>query len=205
MAVPARASSRFFSAVRGWTGLGLLSSRARVCLIEDRIVTASLPTDEAVIFDTEDRRAYLLNHTAALVLGLTDGNRSVGEIARRIASDFGEDRRVVTRDVKRIYRDLFKKGVITMAHDRSYVPKIKKETVVREEDDGAFIFDPLTDELSAINDTGRIVLKHMNGKNTIAKIAKKVKVVFPDQEEEKIYRDVEVFIDELKSRGFLAE
>ncbi len=203
MAVFLRAASRFHTIIRNFVRLYLLFNEKEVCSVRDSIVRCECEGDEMVLFGLDDRRAHLLNHTAARVLGLTDGRRSVGDIAARIASDFGEKKGVVGRDVKRICRDLYLKGVITMAHERSYVPKIKKETVVREEDDGACIFDPLTDELSAINETGRIVLKQMNGKNSIAQIAKKVRAVFPDQEEEKIYRDVEAFIDELKNRGFL--
>jgi hypothetical protein len=196
--------SRFFSAFAGGVRSRLIIGDRSVCSIGDRVVWADLPGGEAVIFDSEDRRAILVNHTGALILGLTDGIRSVGEAAREIAASFGRERRVVARDVRRIYRRLLLEGVITMARDRSYVPVLKKETVFRAEDDGAFMFDPLTDELAAINETGRIVVEQINGKRSVADIVRKVRAVFPDRDEQEISRDVESFIDELKKRGFIA-
>lgn len=179
-----------------------LSERS-VCMLVDLTLAYDCARDEIVLFNTESRSAYLLNHTAAAVIRLTDGTRNLGWISRRVARDFDAKTNVVIRDIKKIYRELLKKGVITMAPDRSFIPRIMRETVIRQEDDGAFIFDPVTDELSAVNETGLLVLRQIDGKRTLADIINTVVSEFSDVEPEQIGRDVEAFIEGLLSRGLI--
>jgi hypothetical protein len=178
-------------------------SDSSVCLLNRRIVTSEFNRDELVLFDTGNRSVYLLNHTAAAVIRLTDGTRDLGEVARWIAREFGEKEKTVTRDAKRICRELIIEGVFTMAHDRSFKPIIKRETVIREEDDGAFIFDPITDELFAINETGLLVVKQINGKKSLAEIIDTVATHFSDVDAHEVGRDVEAFVEGLVSRGLI--
>jgi hypothetical protein len=174
-----------------------------VYLITDRILVREYPPDEIVLFDCENRNVYLLNHTAAAVIRLTDGTRNLEYISRKVAWDFNEETHVAVGDIRKIYRELLKKGVITMAPDRSLVPRFRRETVIREEDDGAFIFDPITDALSAANETGLLILRQIDGKKTLAEITNTVAAHFSEIEPEQIRRDVEAFIDELVSRGLI--
>ena len=73
-----------------------------------------------------------------------------------------------------------------MAPDRSFIPTMKRETVIRDEDDGAFIFDPITDALSAVNETGLLVLRQIDGKKTLADIINAVAAEFSDVEPDQI-------------------
>lgn len=178
-------------------------SEASVFILVDRILVCECTRDEIVLFNIESRNVYLLNHTAAAVIRLTDGTRNLGWIARKVAWDFDAKTKAVTRDIKKVYRELLKKGVITMAPDHSFIPRIKRETVIREEDDGAFIFDPVTDELSAVNETGLLVLRQIDGKRTLADIINTVVTEFSQVEPEQIGRDVEAFVEGLVSRGLI--
>jgi hypothetical protein len=189
--------------IRRLYGRRIRLSGHSVFLLVDRILMYECTADEIVLFDTESRSVYLLNHTAAAVIRLTNGARNIGWIARKVAWDFDAETRVVTRDIKKIYRELIKKGVITMAPDRSFIPRIKRETVIRQEDDGAFIFDPVTDALSAVNETGLMVLRQIDGKKTLADIINTVASEFSQVEPEEIGRDVEEFIEGLVSRGLI--
>jgi hypothetical protein len=179
-----------------------LSERS-VFLLVDRILVCECALDEIVLFDTESRKVHLLNHTAAAIIRLTDGARNLGWIAREVAWDFDARTKTVTRDMRKIYRELLRKGVIAMAPDHSFIPKIKRETVIRKEDDGAFIFDPVTDELSAVNETGLLILSQIDGKRTLADVISTVISEFSEVEPEQIGRDVEAFIEELVSRGVI--
>ena len=170
-------------------------SDTSVVQLDDRMLIRECAGDEIVLFDCKSRNVYLLNHTAAEVIRLTDGARNIQRIARKLARDFGKKEGTVARDIRKIYKELLEKGVITMAPDRSFVPKMKRETVVREEDDGAFIFDPVTDALSAVNETGLLILGQIDGKKTLADIIDAVAAGFPDVEPEQVGRDVEAFID----------
>lgn len=161
--------------------------------------------DELVLFNSEKRSVYLLNHTAAAVIRLTDGSRNLGRIARTVARDFDADEAAAARDIKKIYRDLLKREALTMAPDRSFIPALKRETVIREEDDGAFVFDPITDALSAVNETGLLVLRQIDGKKTLADIIDAVAAEFSDAEPDQVARDVEAFVDGLVTRGLIAD
>jgi hypothetical protein len=179
-----------------------LTEASVFCLVE-QILVCECTRDEIVLFNIENRSVYLLNHTAAAVIRLTDGTQNLGWIACKVAWDFSTKTKRVTRDIKKVYRKLHKQGVIAMTPDRSFVPRIKRETVIRQEDDGAFIFDPVTDELSAVNETGLLVLKQIDGKRTLADIINTVAAEFSEVGPDEIGRDVESFIEQLVNRGLI--
>lgn len=203
MAVIGRIASLICRIVPSPLGQWVRLTDRSVLLLADPMLIRECAGDEIVLFDCKSRNVYLLNHTAAAVIRLTDGARNIGWITRAIARDFDAETATVARDIKKIYRDLLRKGVITMAPGRSFVPKMKPETVVREEDDGAFIFDPITDALSAVNETGLLILTQIDGKKTLSDIINAVAADFSDVEPEQIERDVEAFIDGLVSRGLI--
>jgi len=203
MAVVGRILSYCLSLIRRVRERRVRFSERSAFQLVDRILVCECAWDEIVLFDIESRSVYPLNHTAAEVIRRTDGTLSLEWIARMVAWDFDEKTKVVTRDVKKIYRELFKKGVIAMAPDRSFIPRIKRETVIRQEDDGAFIFDPVTDELSAVNETGLLVLKQIDGKRTLADIINTVAAEFSHVGPDEIGRDVELFIEQLVNRGLI--
>lgn len=92
-----------------------------------------------------------------------------------------------------------------MGDDKIFYPSVKDDLVLREEDDGAFIFDPIQDILQVLNETGVFVFKELNGKNSIDDIAKKVLSQYSEVEVEDAKKDVETFIEQMKGRGFLSE
>jgi len=194
--------SLYLSVLRRLFDRGPALSAGSVCLCNRRVVSSEFD-DEVVLFDTGSRSAYLINHTAAAVIRLTDGNRSLAGVALEIAREFGEERRVVAADVKRIYREFLREGVCIMVPDRSFKPRLKRDAVIRQEDDGAFIFDPITDELFAVNETGLLVLKQINGKRALSGIIDAVAAHFSDADEQAVGRDVEAFVLELLNRGLI--
>ena len=92
-----------------------------------------------------------------------------------------------------------------MSNDDFGLPKVKDDIVFREEDDGAFLFDPIKDNLRCINETGAVVFRELDGKNSIDDIVKKLKSIHPEIDEEKIREDVTTFVKDLKIRGFFVE
>ena len=89
--------------------------------------------------------------------------------------------------------------------NNTYRPQMTKDIVFREEDDGAFLFDPIKDELRCLNDTGVVIYKAINGKNSIDDIVNKLAAIYPDVEKGQIRKDVETFMEDLKIRGYLEE
>ncbi len=178
-------------------------SRSSVLELSDGVLTSECSRDEIVLFSIESRGVYLLNHTAATVIRLTDGTRTLGRVAAKIAWDFDANIKTVVRDIKKVYRDLHREGVIAMTPDRSVIPVLKRETVIREEDDGALIFDQVDDELSAVNETGLLVLRKIDGKRSLADIINAVAAEFSEIDPEQIGSDVEAFVEGLIGRGLI--
>jgi hypothetical protein len=92
-----------------------------------------------------------------------------------------------------------------MGDDKARRPVIKSDIVLREEDDGAFLFDPIKDSLQALNETGVLVFKELNGKNSVDDIVKKVLSQYPDIEPGAVKKDVEEFIEQIEAKGLLTE
>jgi hypothetical protein len=194
--------SLYLSILRRLLDRGPALSAGSVCLCNRRIVSSEFD-NEVVLFDTGSRSTYLINHTAAAVIRLTDGSRSLAGVALEISREFGEERGIVAADVKRIYREFIREGVCIMVPDRSFKPRIKRDAVIRQEDDGAFIFDPITDELFAVNETGLLVLEQIDGKRALSGIIDAVAAHFSDVDEQAVGRDVETFVQELLNRGLI--
>ena len=76
---------------------------------------ASFSENEAVIFTLDDRRPLLVNTTAREVLELTDGARTLEDIAVALSTRYGigdpDGRAAVKRDVYRIWREFLFLGV----------------------------------------------------------------------------------------------
>ena len=79
------------------------------------MAVASFPEGEAVLFTLADRRPLLINITAREVLELTDGARTLEDVAFTLSSRYDIDdpdgRAAVRRDVDRIWREFLFLGV----------------------------------------------------------------------------------------------
>lgn len=84
-------------------------------------------------------------------------------------------------------------------------PRIKRDVVLREEDDGAFVFDPIEDTLRVVNETGALIFSKMDGTRTIDEIVQDVTAHFTGAGEETVREDAERFIHDLALRGLLEE
>jgi len=78
-----------------------------------------------------------------------------------------------------------------------------RDIVFREEDNGAFLFDPIKDELQCLNDTGVVIYKAINGKNSVEDIVKQLEAMYPEVAKDQIRKDVETFLEDLNTRGYL--
>jgi hypothetical protein len=76
------------------------------------ILSAEFESVECLLFDLERRTSILINETAYKVYSSTDGKLNVNGISRIIGEMYGEEFEVVYKDVKKIYVEFFKKGVV---------------------------------------------------------------------------------------------
>ena len=67
---------------------------------------------EAVLFNTDDRRSYLLNRCASEVYKLTDGKRNIGKVTEIIKKNYRVDANIIEKDIKEIYKGFLKREIV---------------------------------------------------------------------------------------------
>ena len=78
------------------------------------------------------------------------------------------------------------------------------DVVLREEDeDGALLFNPDTNQIRVINPSGLLIWKMCDGKNDMDGFIAAIKETFEQVPDETVSRDVEVFINGMFETGFV--
>ena len=78
-----------------------------------------------------------------------------------------------------------------------------KDCIFREEEDGAFLFDPGTGNLKFINGMGVNIYQLCDGRMTVGDITALVIENYKDISSKKIEEDVKIFLKSLLDMGFL--
>ena len=81
---------------------------------------------------------------------------------------------------------------------------INKEIVYREEDDGAFLFDPDSGNLKYMNLTGRKIFLMLKEKRDFSQAIAHIHGQHPDLDLEQVRKDVKIFLEQLKENGFVS-
>jgi len=81
--------------------------------------------------------------------------------------------------------------------------RIKQEIVLREEDDGAFLFDPDTGRICYLNEMGVNIWKSCGEPKTQEELIGEISLEFPDVPKDHIEKDCQQFFEDLESLGFL--
>ncbi len=87
-----------------------------------------------------------------------------------------------------------------MAEERIYT---NKDLVFREEDEGAFLFDPKTGELNCLNHTGAIIWKICEKGAVKEDVIEGMRDGSSDVPIDTIKKDVENFLNTMKEAGLL--
>jgi hypothetical protein len=78
------------------------------------------------------------------------------------------------------------------------------DVVLREEDeDGALLFNPDTNQVKVINSTGLFIWKLCDGKHALSAIVEGLKNEFEDAPEEQVNQDTREYLEELLKSGFI--
>jgi hypothetical protein len=83
-------------------------------------------------------------------------------------------------------------------------PRLKPDMVLRQEEDGAFLFDPARDVLVCVNETGLEIVRGLDDGRSLDEIITLLCDLYPDVESDTLQEDALSFISELVERG-LAE
>ena len=76
--------------------------------------------------------------------------------------------------------------------------------VYREEDDGAFLFDPNTGNLKYMNRSARLIYGMLDGRHDINEVIRKLQEVYLEAGEEQIRKDVDILLAQLEENGFIS-
>ena len=79
-----------------------------------------------------------------------------------------------------------------------------EEIVYREEEDGAFLFNPDSGNLKYMNQAGRATYLALDGQNDVNHLIGHLLELFSGVERAQIETDVESFLRELEENGFVS-
>jgi hypothetical protein len=80
--------------------------------------------------------------------------------------------------------------------------KKNNNIVFREEDDGAFLFDPDTGNLKYLNKSAKETFLMIDGQNDLNQVANRLSELYPDTDAKQIINDLESFLKELIENSF---
>lgn len=89
-----------------------------------------------------------------------------------------------------------------MLEDNDYLVPAP-ESILRKEEDGAFLFDPENGNLKYINEMGDNIYHLCNGNRSVIEIKSLVKQHYRDIPEEQIDGDIDDFLQDLTDMRFL--
>ena len=82
---------------------------------------------------------------------------------------------------------------------------VKNPSIVyREEEDGAFLFDPETGNLKYMNHSAKETFLMLNGQKDVSRLIQYLLVLYTDVDVKKIQNDVEIFLKQLKENKFIS-
>lgn len=81
--------------------------------------------------------------------------------------------------------------------------KLKSHIIVREEGDGAFLFDPETGNLKYMNRTAMEIVNCLDDAKDIGQVTASIQSVFPDADPEQLHLDIDRFITQLQAHRFI--
>jgi len=90
-----------------------------------------------------------------------------------------------------------------MKMDLSRIFTQNQKIVYREEDDGAFLFDPDTGDLRYMNHTGKEAFALLMGDKDFEQIIDHLLQLYPEVERSRMQTDVEVFLMDLEQRHII--
>ena len=75
--------------------------------------------------------------------------------------------------------------------------------VYREEEDGAFLFNPETGDLRYMNRSGREAYSMLNGEKDFGRVVQNMLDLYPDADPSQLQNDVETFFGDLEKNHFI--
>jgi len=166
-----------------------------------------------------ERRVVELNSSAAEIVSLLDGHRTVEQVLKEITNYYDISREIsVTKiygDVLQLCMELNQNGLLEFIPDleesmdmttaiATYFQR-NPDVVLREEDpdEGALLFNPDTNQVKVINTTGLYIFQQFGEARTLDEVVDAVQKGFDEIPLEQIAQDVQEFIEGMVANGFI--
>jgi len=172
--------------------------------------------DGSLIFLARQKRLIEINHAARRILRLLNGKRSLRQVIQKASRDFDIQEKTARRDVQKLIVDLGDQGALKPAVRATFRRRRKMDQTarllansrisLREEEDGAVLFDGDTNGLQIVNSIGLLIWKFIRvHPRTRADIVGHLKEVCEDVPAERVEMDVDDFVSQLQGKGFIGE
>jgi hypothetical protein len=171
--------------------------------------------DGSLIFLTRQKKIIEINHLTRRVLCLLNGKRSLRQLIKKISRDHKIQGKKVQNDIQELVADLEEKGVIgPLLKMRKRRKKMDKKSSLlanpgislREEEDGALLFNADTNALLVINSIGLVIWQFIKvHPRTKADIIGHLKQTCDGVPLDQVEADVDKFVAELYGKGFIGE
>ena len=82
---------------------------------------------------------------------------------------------------------------------------VRNDSIVyREEEDGAFLFDPDTGNLKYMNRTAKEAFLLLDGHTAVNQVVRHLSTLYPDMDMQQIEKDVLSYLQQLDENGFIS-
>ena len=172
--------------------------------------------DGSLIFLARQKRLIEINPSARRILRLLNGQRNLRQVIRKTARDFAIQEDVARADIQKLITDLGEQKAvkplvrITLRRrkkmDKTASLLANAKISLREEEDGAILFDADTNGLQIINPIGLLIWKFIQvHPRTRADIAAHLRETCEGVPVDQVEKDVDDFVCELQAKGFIGE
>lgn len=172
--------------------------------------------DGGLIFCFADRRLIDINITGSQIIKLTDGRRTVHQVAELLVGLFDRTIPQIEQDVLDFYNYLQKIGLLdkVIPTEMQQAPNCKvlsRRTrykrnpiiVIHENNEGAVLTNQDTHQVKLINSTGQFIWKLCDGRFTLGEIASKLDKAYDFSLGDQAVADTQDFLVDMQGIGFV--
>jgi hypothetical protein len=169
--------------------------------------------DRSLVLLCDSLHVREINSQSRRLLALTDGERTIQNIATAIATECGETEYEILYNVAAALRQMEQQGIVrrivklTMGRTenmRETQYLVNPDVSFRpEEDDGGILFNADTDSLEAINPTAMEIWTFLAAPHTQGEVVAHLCEVCADAPRDEVEKDVSEFLENLVKKGFI--
>ena len=174
-------------------------------------------SDISLLFLAGQLRLLEINSTAKSVLSLMNGLKNIKDIIKSISTNFNIDAEKISPEILDLIAIMISEGVIypevklkkngelNMSENTKFIANPDVSCRI-EDEEGAILFNPDSDSTQVINPIGLDIWKSIERHpRTISEVISHIVDIYENVPSESVKEDVEGFIMNLHSKGFIGE